>query len=413
MTKILSYLKVFATAIKERRALRWASRFMALLLFVVVFANFLANDKPYFCIYEGEWYAPIFKSFSVDLGFGELPSEMANRHWNKLELDWALWAPVPYTPKQKDLKNRLASPFQTQKVKNIWFRHWLGTDSLGRDVLAILISGTRTAILIGFGAALVAGIIGVFLGSLAGFYGDSSYQLSRIHLYGLFIGGLCGAFYGFISRQHLWFNQQRLTFLLGGLGVFFVLTLTIGGLFKKLKLGKWSQKRINIPIDLLVMRSIETLNALPALLLLLSIVAIIPKPSVISIILIIGLLTWTGIARFLRGELLRIRSLEYIEAGKTLGYKPRRILWNHALPNAMGPVFVTLTFAIAGAILTEASLSFLGIGMPSDVMTWGRLLSEARQSPMAWWLAVFPGLAISMTILTLYSLGEFLSVNKS
>ncbi len=412
MAALKTYIKKLLKRTQAQRSWRWALRVFFLLIFMAIFANFIANDKPYLCSYNGQWYAPVFKEISVNAGLSKWPAEHINSRWYNLDLDWAIWPPVHYSSTQKDLKNRFLGPFDEQKVRNGWFRHWLGTDEFGRDVLAVLIWGTRTAILIGFGTAIIAGLIGIFLGAFAGFFGDTDYQLSRRHLFGLILGGLIGVFLGFISRQHLWFSESRISFLFGGLAIWAISVYVFGILFQKMNFTQWGTKKVKVPLDSFIMRSIEILNSLPGLLLLLSIVAILPKPSILSIILILGVLSWPGIARFVRAELLRIRSLEYIEASRTLGYQAKHILWRHALPNALGPVFVSLTFVVAGAIIIEASLSFLGIGIPNDIMTWGQLLSGARETPTAWWLAIFPGVAISATILTLYTLGEALSQHK-
>lgn len=408
--KVFKNISLFLEKVKRgKTSWRWALRIFYLFLFVSVFANVIANDKPYFCSYNDQWYAPVFKEISVNTGLSHWPAEHVNTKWYKLELDWAFWPPVHYSAIQSDRLNRFKGPFDEQNVRNSWFRHWLGTDEHGQDVLAGLVWGARIAILIGFGAAFLAGFIGIFLGAIAGFYGDTEYHISRKQVVGVLIGMLIGIFFGFVARQHLWFSNERISFIFIGLALFFGITFGITYLFKKLPLGKWSQRKIAVPLDNLIMRLIETLNALPGLLLLLSVVAIIPRPSILSIIIILGFLSWTNIARFVRGELLRIRSLEYIESAKTMGFRSKQILWHHALPNAMGPVYVSLTFAVAGAIIVEASLSFLGIGMPENIVSWGGLLSNARVAPEAWWLAVFPGIAISGTIIMLYTLGEAFS----
>jgi peptide/nickel transport system permease protein len=138
--------------------------------------------------------------------------------------------------------------------------------------------------------------------------------------------------------------------------------------------------------------------------------AVVAKPSIYYVLLIIGCLRWTGIARLVRAEMLRIRDLQYIEAAKVLGLGKWRIWGRHALPNGLRPVWAALAFGMAGAILVEASLSFLGIGLPVETVTWGSLM---RQLPAAnlrpWWLAVFPGLAIFMTVLAFNALGEALA----
>ena len=124
---------------------------------------------------------------------------------------------------------------------------------------------------------------------------------------------------------------------------------------------------------------------------------------------IIGLTGWTGIARFIRAELLKVRNLEYIEAAHALGYSESRTLLKHAIPNSLSPVLISIAFGIASAILVESTLSFLGIGVPAETMTWGSMLSSARQSPSAWWLAIFPGFAIFITVTWYNLVGEGLT----
>ena len=119
--------------------------------------------------------------------------------------------------------------------------------------------------------------------------------------------------------------------------------------------------------------------------------------------IIIGITSWTGIARFTRAELLRIRSLEYISASNALGFSSSRTIFKHALPNALAPVFVSIAFGIASAILIESGLSFLGIGVPADAITWGGLLNLGRLYHEAWWLIIYPGIAIFLTI-TIYNM---------
>jgi peptide/nickel transport system permease protein len=122
--------------------------------------------------------------------------------------------------------------------------------------------------------------------------------------------------------------------------------------------------------------------------------------------LIIGLTGWVGIARFTRNEFLKIRSLDYVTAALALGVSNRKIMFRHILPNALAPVMVSIVLGVAGAILLESSLSFLGIGVPADTVTWGSILNEARSNTFAWWLAVFPGFAIFITVLAYYLVGE-------
>ncbi len=124
---------------------------------------------------------------------------------------------------------------------------------------------------------------------------------------------------------------------------------------------------------------------------------------------VIGFTSWTGIARFIRAELLRVRSLEYIEAANALGFSSTRTLLRHAIPNSLSPVLIAVAFGIASAILVESILSFLGIGVPAETVTWGSLLSTARKYSQDWWLAVFPGFAIFITVTVFNLIGEGLT----
>lgn len=393
--------------INRRRSWRWAKKGLYFFVLVALFANFLANDKPYLCKYNNEWQAPLFRAIAVDLGISQWPADQANMRWHEVNLSSDFWPPVPYGPNQIDLyNNRSVGPFDQQKVKSWRYRHWLGTDHQGRDVLAGMIWGTRIALLIGTLSMLLASIIGIPLGSLAGYFGNTGLRIQRSQAWGLVVGALLGLYWGFLVRRPLLDTGQALSYFVGGL--FLVVLVSTAGSWLG---GRWfpTHKQMSLPVDTLVMRMIETINSIPALLLLLSIVAIVPKPSILSIIIILGLLSWSGIALFVRGEMLQIRSLEYIQAAKVLGASPMRSLWRHALPNALGPVYVVLSFGIAGAILVEASLSFLGIGMPADAASWGKLLRFARSTSSAWWLAVFPGMAIFLMVTIFNLLGEAVS----
>ena len=175
-----------------------------------------------------------------------------------------------------------------------------------------------------------------------------------------------------------------------------------------LKLIPFFRQKMHIPIDLIVQRMIEILVSIPRLFLIIAVIAI-SKPGITLIMVIIGLTSWTEIARFIRAELLRVRSLEYIEASEALGYSRFRILFKHAIPNAIAPVLITVAFGIAAAILIESSLSFLGIGVPAEVVTWGKILAKAQGSKSQMWVAIFPGFAIFLTVTLFNLIGEGLT----
>lgn len=160
--------------------------------------------------------------------------------------------------------------------------------------------------------------------------------------------------------------------------------------------------------DLVISRIIEVVICFPAFFLILTIVAFV-GPNVFNIMVVIGLTGWTGIARLIRGEFLRLVDQEFVLAGRALGYSPARLIFKHVLPNAIAPVMVSATFGVAGAILTESSLSFLGMGISVPTPSWGGMLTTGRDAIFrAPWLIWYPGLAIFVTISCYNLVGEAL-----
>jgi peptide/nickel transport system permease protein len=159
-------------------------------------------------------------------------------------------------------------------------------------------------------------------------------------------------------------------------------------------------------LDVLLSRLIEVVICFPFLFLILAVIVFLP-PSIYNIMIVIGLTRWTSIARYTRGEFIRIKEQEFTEAARALGASDRKIIFRHILPNSLAPVLVTATFGVANAILIEAALSFLGLGVQPPTPSWGEILSTGRQFiEIAWWLATFPGLAIFVTVTAYNLLGE-------
>jgi peptide/nickel transport system permease protein len=292
------------------------------LAFMAVFADFLANDKPYYLSYKGKSYFPVFRSYLVGARFTQWPAELLNVEYKKLDGATAIFPPIPYRPTNIDL----FAPYETPSKD-----HWFGTDKLGRDIMAGMIHGARISLSIGFVAVGIAVVIGVILGAIAGYF------------------------------------------------------------------GSW--------VDLVISRLFEVMLAIPTFFLLITVAAIFP-PSIFLTMAIIGSTSWVGIARFTRNEFLRIRNLDYVTSAIALGVPDRTVMFKHILPNALAPVIVSVVLGIAGAILVESALSFLGIGVPAELVTWGSILHEASGATFAWWLAVFPGAAIFITVLSYYLVGE-------
>lgn len=161
--------------------------------------------------------------------------------------------------------------------------------------------------------------------------------------------------------------------------------------------------------DIVLMRIVEIVHSIPTILLLVTILAVIAPEGFATVwvmTLVIGCVRWTDVARLIRGEILRIKVLDYVQAARAGGASDWQIIRRHVLPNALSPVLVSATFALASAILTEGALSFLGFGISDDMASWGGLLNEVRGNVQAWWLAVFPGAAVFLTVTAFNVVGE-------
>jgi len=230
---------------------------------------------------------------------------------------------APYDPTSIDVYNVLSPPSRA---------HMLGTDELGRDLLSRIIWGSRVSLKVGFVAVGIAIMIGVLIGSIAGFYGGR--------------------------------------------------------------------------VDALLMRFVDMMLAFPTFFLILAVIAIL-EPNIFTIMAVIGITGWMDVARLVRAEFLTLKERDFVDAARSLGIRNRRLIVRHILPNALSPVFVAATFGVAGAILTESGLSFLGLGVQPPDPSWGNILTAGKDNiEIAWWLSVYPGLAILVTVLSYNLVGE-------
>jgi peptide/nickel transport system permease protein len=270
----------------------------------------------------------------------------------------------------------------------------LGTDDLGRDVFSRMLQGSWVSLTVGFVAVGIAIVIGVFLGGMAGFYGN--YRIRTGHLLALvFLGA--GA-YGLGSGKIV------LGVILASLGAALIVLL------------KWENRKAPaglsmlgsnlFSIDILIVGLVDIMLCFPSFFLILTVVALLP-PSIYNIMAIIGLTSWMGATRFVRAEFLSLRERDFVTAARALGVSDWRIIFRHMVPNAMAPVFVSATIGIATAILTEAGLSFLGFGVPPPHATWGNILSDGKDYIFdAPWLTFVPGFAILIVVLAFNLFGE-------
>ena len=162
--------------------------------------------------------------------------------------------------------------------------------------------------------------------------------------------------------------------------------------------GRW--------VDNLIMRFVDVMLCFPTFFLILAVITLL-EPNIWNIMVVIGITGWMGVARLVRAEFLSLKERDFTAAEKALGAKDFRIIFRHILPNALAPVLVSATLGVAGAILTESALSFLGIGVQPPTPSWGNILTAGKDNiEIAWWLSLYPGMAILITVLGYNLLGE-------
>jgi peptide/nickel transport system permease protein len=237
--------------------------------------------------------------------------------------------PVPFDPNATDLGARFRPPDG---------EHLLGTDDLGRDVLARLFHGARVSVAVGFAAAALAFGIGTLLGAAAGTFGPRT--------------------------------DRPILFATGVVQAFPALVLVAAG-------------------------------------------AALAPPSAFTAAILIALTGWPEVARLVRAEAIRLSASPHVEAARAAGATRRRVLFVHVLPGAVAPALATVPYVLGGAVLLEASLSFLGLGAPPPAASWGRALADARESlTSAWWCVVPPAAALFLLVLSARRVGEALSESR-
>lgn len=322
---------------------------------------------------------------------------------------------IPFSAQEKDSTNLSKPPGSVLRMGGHTYCHWLGTDDYGRDVAAGLVAGARVAIQTALTAMGVAFLLGLLLGSLAGFYGDDGLEVEPIRCIAAGMGIMIGILWAFILRipvlQHDATGKEWLYSILF-FGVLSVLFWAFGRLISLIlpKTKKWV-----IPADLIIMRAAEITHAIPKLILLLTCIAIIRSPFIYWILLvIIGLFSWPGIAFYVRSSLLKVRALDYIHAARGMGMSELRVLWRHGLPNALQSAWTACALGMGSAILLEVSLSFLGLDTQLEGgASWGRFLAHGSLGFRAWWVTMPAAAIICGTILAINSVGSALNEIQS
>ena len=404
-------LKSFWSKVKQLK-IRFAVLWLLSLFFVAVFLEFLASDKPILAKVEEAWYMPSVGETMFDLGVNERYNKIRRVKWEKHD-GFKIMPLVPYSANTLDLKNAsYKGPFEKQRVQSIRYRHWLGTDKIGRDVLAGLLNGCRVIIKIILIVGLIAGTLGLLIGGFAGFLGDRSvkWALSKIILYGL--GGFMSTYtvymilnVNLISEGVLNIKEVVLAILVP-IVLFGILRQLHSRILDKQIDHRFSLPSYSIPVDSIFYFVIVLITAMPVTMILLALLGYFQSPSLVITMSLFGFVLWKNIARIIRGEVLRVKEQDYILASRQLGLSRGKIFWRHIFPNIKNQFFVTLALLVSGSLLIEAALSFLGIGMAVGEISWGVLLSQGKSNISAYWLSLFPGILLVITVYSINAIAE-------
>ena len=300
------------------------------------------------------------------------------------------------------LEEKLRPPLSRAKLEDLapeeippLGRYLLGTDELGRDVFARMLQGAWVSLTVGFVAVGIAVIIGVILGGLSGYYGENPVRLGQVAIvFLLFLG---------VVNWSILPSGLPIVLVIASIGLAVIMVLRR----KKQSQGPLAFMDAQLlSVDILITGLIDIMLCFPSFFLILTVVALLPA-SIYNIMIVIGLTSWMGAARFVRAEFLSLREQDFVTAARALGVSDWRIIFRHMVPNAIAPVLVSATIGIAGAILTEAGLSFLGFGVPPPHATWGNILSDGKNYLFdAPWLTFIPGIAILVVVLSFNLFGE-------
>lgn len=295
----------------------------------------------------------------------------------------APWLPLPYPAATPDLLHVATPPAWVGPA------HYLGTDALGRDVLAGLVAGARRLLVLSLPAVGLATLLGALAGAAAGFWGN------RLRVPLAAATGVLAMVWWALSLP----NYFIIIFLL-------VITLALVIFGRRRVAAGQPAYSLALPLDGLVLGTTTLLGAVPRLILLVALAAGTPLTPV-QLLGVLVLIAWPEPARLVRAQMLRVRAQPFIEAARASGLPEGRIWWHHALPHACRPLWAFAPLSLAGLIGLESALAFLGIGQAPDAVSWGSMLSSVRQAPSAWWLAVVPGLALLLTLISLQQIARF------
>lgn len=372
----------------------WQGRFLIIVFFIVLLAPLWMNERPLVRYEKGS------------ISFPFLAAEKYGETLMQDSSGWEICALLPYSPTTVDpLNDGFVGPFDKQyqlnekgeKVETAWRkRHWLGTNLRGNDLMAEIMYGTRNSIIIALSGAILSLLFAAIIGFIGGWYFQKGIKtnIGRFLLATFVFGWI------FFVQENILSDADRLIALIGlGIVVFPV---------------NWGLARMeeNVLKSSFVIRIDDFLGlisglllSLPRLVIMLAIMQLL-KPSLFSMIFLLGFTGWVELSRLIRSEIIRLKSNSFLEAAVMGGVKGGRLMLKHVLPNVWPSIVVLFIYTISGNTNIESILSFMGMGLPPDVPSLGRTIGSGKFDYEVWWIFFLPGLWLSLILYCFFKLAE-------
>ncbi len=366
----------------------------------------ICNEVPLLLKAENKWSLPIFYKWTT----GILPKNCTvifkNNEWQYQNAQYIILPPITYSAFVYDYNNApFVSPFQYQSNAQIKelpmrYRHWFGTGKKGEDILACCIYGLGYSFFICGFSTLIASLFGLSIGVAASYYGNHYFKMSWLQYLGIAMG-LGSASYISLHLLPLLYNTNTALLTLS----FITICLIVIFIFNTVSRWMHLKKNLPFPIEKILTTSINIFSSIPALVLIITCIALL-KPSVSTLIIMLALTGWPTLARIAFTETKQLQQLPYLQSAKAMGYSSYYIITKELLPN-FTYVFITTTLYVGAALLiAESSLTFLGLGTPFPLVTLGSILSQFKENYLAWWVALFPLLVLFILLYCLHTLAK-------
>ena len=381
----------------DRQRPRTSLVVIGLYLVVALFADLIAGGRPiYVKDHQNRVHFPVVETWLASTGLYQPRLVPPGGIWKSFPVQEAVWPLIPFGASETNLMGSvLLSPLNPLAWEQ---GHYLGTDALGRDVLSGIVQGARFSIGLAGAGMLFATALGLVLGVAAGWWDNNRLRMRRWIVWAA-TGSLILAAAQLKVSPSVWSIDFLMALLLLHGGWWALWTLV------RLIVPHWAVKLVSIRLDSGLGGLVVLLSSFPAFLLVLSLSQSIASGAGL-VIVSLTVLGWPLIALLARDESRRLRRAEFIEAGLTLGFRDLRLLVVHVIPHVLPRLHVAWGLGMAQAVLVESALSFLGFGLPLDVVSWGSLIASAQSQPGAWWLVAAPGLALLGFVVAMMHLGE-------